>query len=492
MSSQNAISVKEIAEHNAPDDVWIVVNGGVWDITDFAPKHPGGAGIIFKYAGRDATKAYTEIHAPSILPDNLPAENYKGVVDESTITPEWIKPPPSITKDLALVGEKPPLSTLINTYDFEDVASKTLSKKTWAFYSSGATDSITRDANKSSFDKVGFRPRILRNVRDVSTKSRILGFDVQMPLFVSPAAMAKLVHPEGELALARGCASQGVIQCVSTNASYPLSEIVPEAPNHPFFFQLYVNKDRSKSEALLKQVKAFGIKAVFVTVDAPVPGKREEDERVKADENIASPLSGAKATNDDKGGGLGRIMGSYIDASLNWGDLPWLREVSDLPIVLKGVQGAEDARRAMEYGVKGLVLSNHGGRSLDTSPPAILLLLELQCCCPEVFEHMEIYIDGGIRRGTDILKALCLGATAVGIGRSPLYALNYGQEGVEHLIEILRDELETSMKLLGITDLSQVHPGLINSLAVDHLVPTTINHPYARWSPSRRRPRAKL
>ncbi len=177
------------------------------------------------------------------------------------------------------------------------------------------------------------------------------------------------------------------------------------------------------------------IAAIFVTVDAPVAGKREADERVRADETLSTPMSGSKASNDKRGGGLGRIMGSYIDASLSWDDLAWLRRHWGGPIVLKGVQGAADAQRAMHEGLQGVMLSNHGGRSLDTSPPAILILLELQRCCPEVFELMEVYVDGGVRRGTDVLKALCLGATAVGIGRSFLYALNYGQDGVEHAID---------------------------------------------------------
>lgn len=223
---------------------------------------------------------------------------------------------------------------------------------------------------------------------------------------------------------------------VSTQASYPIEEIVASAPSHPFFFQLYVNKDRSKTEALLAQIRRLpNIPAILVTVDAPVAGKREADERVRADTSIHSSMSGAQASNDKVGGGLGRIMGSYIDASLSWDDLSWLRRHWHGKIVLKGVQGAADAKQAIEAGVQGIVLSNHGGRSLDTSPPAILILLELQRCCPEVFDRLEVYVDGGVRRGTDILKALCLGATAVGIGRSFLYALNYGQEGVEHLVD---------------------------------------------------------
>ncbi|KAI9871141.1 MAG: hypothetical protein M1830_003277 [Pleopsidium flavum] len=286
------------------------------------------------------------------------------------------------------------------------------------------------------FDRIWFRPRVMRNVRDVDTGTRLLSVESGIPVFVSPAALAKLVHPEGEKAIARGCLEKGIIQCVSTNASYPIEEILASAPSHPFFFQLYVNKDRAKTEALLAQLRSLkNIAVIFVTVDAPVAGKREADERVRADETLSTPMSGSKAVNDKRGGGLGRIMGSYIDASLSWDDLAWLRRHWDGPMVLKGVQGAADAQRAMHEGLQGVVLSNHGGRSLDTSPPAILILLELQRCCPEVFERMEVYVDGGVRRGTDVLKALCLGATAVGIGRSFLYALNYGQDGVEHMID---------------------------------------------------------
>lgn len=282
-------------------------------------------------------------------------------------------------------------------------------------------------------------------MKDVDTRTTMLGHKMSVPIFCSPAAMAKMVHPEGEKGIARGCKAKGIPHCVSTNASFPIGEIFESVADKgkygeehgelPIFFQLYVDKQRDKSEKLLRHVEDLGVKAIFVTVDAPVPGKREADERVKADESLSTPMSGAKAKNDAKGGALGRIMGSYIDASLSWDDLPWLRQHASLPIVLKGVQTAMDAKRAMENGIEGIVLSNHGGRSLDTAPPPILLLLELQKCCPEVFDKMEVYVDGGVMRGTDIFKALCLGAKSVGIGRGFLFALNYGQEGVEKYVE---------------------------------------------------------
>ena len=412
--------------------------------------------VILKYAGRDATKAYSEVHSPSVIKSQLPPEKHIGLLDESTINDDWVKEPPSTNPQVVLEHEKPPLETLINAHDFQVVASKTASSKTWAFYSSACTDLLTRDANKSSFDRIWFRPRVLRNVREVNTRTTILGLDNSLPLFVSPAAMVKLIHPDGECAIARACEHKGIMQGVcdfffvflfpfvptdvyfqiSNNSSFPMDELKTAAPSTNFFFQLYVNRDRAKSAALLHQCSANpNIKAIFVTVDASWPGKREADERVKADENLSVPMAPAKASNDKKGGGLGRVMAGFIDPGLTWEDLKWVRQHTHLPVCLKGVMSADDAILAMQAGLDGILLSNHGGRNLDTSPPSIITLLELHKRCPEIFDRMEIYVDSGIRRGTDILKAICLGATAVGMGRSMLFAANYGQEGVEHLID---------------------------------------------------------
>ena len=461
------VSVQEISKHNIPEDLWVVVDGTVYDLTEFAPEHPGGAGsesrlrlrytqshqlpsltspVIIRYAGRDASAAYNEIHAPSLIKTSLHSSKIIGSLDPSSITEEWVKPPPSVSKSFS-PDSKPPLDTLINTHDFVSAARQTITPKTWAFYSSAATDLNTKARNNQAYTDIGLRPRILINVKDVDTTTTMLGEKMSLPIFCAPAAMAKMVHPDGEKGIARGCRKLGIPQCVSTNASFPIAEIleaVKEPGTYgnfegdgkmPFFFQLYVDKQREKSEKLLKDVEALGIKAIFVTVDAPVPGKREADERVKADESLSTPMSGAKAKNDSKGGALGRIMGSYIDASLSWADISWLRKCTSLPIVLKGVQTTMDAKKAAEYGIEGIVLSNHGGRSLDTAPAPILLLLELQKNCPEIFDKMEVYVDGGIMRGTDIFKALCLGAKSVGIGRGFLFALNYGQEGVEKFVE---------------------------------------------------------
>ncbi|GAB1729819.1 hypothetical protein NU195Hw_g8789t1 [Hortaea werneckii] len=403
--------------------------------------------------------------------------------DNSMIRSEtYSRPAEPATEDVS----KPALSSIISVHDFEDVARHSFSEKAFAFYSSAATDLVSHNANLMCQRKLLLRPKVLRNVKDVTTKRSILGSDSSAPFFFSPAAMATLAHEEGELAVARACGNEEIIQMVSSNASYPLADIVHAGkPGQPFFLQLYVNSDRSKTEELLLSAKKLGIKAILLTVDAPVPGKREADERIAAG-NVSAAISGAVATNDKRGGGLGRGMGKYIDSTLCWEDLAWIKRVSGLPLVLKGIQTASDARKAVKFGAEGILLSNHGGRSLDTTQPAMMTLLELHKCAPEVFAHLEVYVDGGFTRGTDILKAIALGATAVGIGRPWLYALTYGQEGVEHLCDILKDELITSMKLSGITDVDEAHPGMVNTAGLEPLVRDSEDHPWIRWQPKAR------
>lgn len=507
------VSVKEISAHQSLEDLWLVVDDTVYDLSEFAVQHPGGADVLLQHAGRDATTVYAEVHAPSLIRTSLPEARRIGKLDRSTLTEEWAlrRPPPSPTmmeknpkpptKEDGNAVAKPPLTSLINAHDFRLAAQQTFTPKAWAFASSAATDCLTAERNGSAYDEIILRPRVLRDVSAVDVGTSMLGHRIAAPIFIAPTSLGRLFHPEGERELGRGAQSLGIPQCVSTSCSFPLPEVMDaveektnkekggvDGTNVPVFFQLYVDKDRRKSEALLRLARERGVKAIFVTVDAPVIGKREADERLKADESTQLPMSGVKAQNDAKGGSLGRIMGHFIDASLTWDDVSWLRTAAPgLPIVLKGVQTAMDAIKAMEVGVEAIYITNHGGRSLDTAPATILVLLELQKCCPQIFDKMEVYIDGGITRGTDIFKALCLGAKAVGIGRGFLFALNYGKEGIEHFANILIDELETTMQQCGITSLDQVHPGLLHTGAVDHLVPDSEEHPYAKW-----RPRSKL
>ncbi|KAF3021115.1 Cytochrome b5 domain-containing protein 1 [Neopestalotiopsis sp. 37M] len=485
MEEIRLVPALEVLKHDQPTDCWVVINDEVWDLTNFSGEHPGGISIILKYAGKDATAAFSEVHSLSIIRENLSIDCFQGNLDTTTVNETWksAQNVPVSRTTTQHSGEKPPLHTLINLYDFDHVAADSAPKKAYAFYSTAATDCWTKEANESMLKRIWFRPRVMRDVTTIDTSSTILGVPVSFPLFICPTGLAKLINPEAEKALARGAASTGILEVVSSSASHPLEDIVQQAPDHPFMFQLYLNKDREKSKVALKKAEALGIKAVFVTVDAAGRGKRESDERLKVDEVIVNPVTGERAASDKTGAGLTRLMGSYIDQGMTWRDLEWIRNVTSLPIILKGIGCAADAMLAMQHNVDGILLSNHGGRNLDFSPPSILLLLEMHRVCPEIFQKMEVYVDGGFRRGGDILKALCLGAKAVGIGRSFLYALHYGTEGVEQLVEILKEEMESAMKLVGIKNLSEVHPDLVNTADVDHLVPASEKHAYITWHP---------
>ena len=495
MTQSKLVSTSEVSKHNTQEDCWIVIENQVWDITKFAPTHPGGGAIIWKYAGHDGTIAYSSIHSSNLIRENLDPSCNKGTLDQSTITKGWQNEIPieDAQKNERSPDEMPPLSTIINAEDFKDVAKKHATGKTWAFYSSAATNLVTRDLNKSIFDRVLFRPRVMRNVTKVDTSSTLLGHKVSFPLMISPAAMAKLIHPDGELALARAAAKEGIVQCISTSAAYPAGEIARAGAevklDHPFFFQLYVDRNRANTEKLLKKVlgENLNIRGIFVTTDAAAAGKREADERVRADETYQAPMTGIRGQNDKRGGGYGRIMGGFIDPALCWDDIAWLRKQTDLPILLKGVMSADDVKLAYEYGLEGVMLSNHGGRNLDGSPPGLIVLLECHRRCPEVFrpnertgKRFELFYDGGVRRGTSLLKAICLGVTGVGMGRPFLYSCAYGQEGVEHLIELIKEELQVAMANCGITSLDQAGPHLVNTGDIDRYVMGEASHPYAR------------
>jgi L-lactate dehydrogenase (cytochrome) len=438
------------------------------------------------------------VHPPSLIENELDPSDHIGVLDQSTVTEEW-KMPQTISPTIG-IQDKPSLDEILNLNDLEEIASRTLTKKAWAYIYGASNDNLTRNANKAVLQRIWFRPAVMRNVGVVNTRTTLLGCPLNLPIFIAPAGAARTAGPDGELALARAAAATGIIHCISTVASYPLQEILDATPERAFF-QLYVNRDRQKTEAIVRQVTESGnIKAIFVTADLPVVSKREADERVKPDgASISSSSSNSGGGRDKKGAGLARRTGSFIDPTFNWDDLAWLRGITHLPILIKGIQRAEDARIAMQLGCQGIVVSNHGGRAADTAPAAILTLLELHKTCPEVFGAMDILIDGGFRRGSDVVKAICLGASAVGLGRPFMYAVNYGQEGAEHVVNsklslaalsiglslmgdepVLKEEVETAMRLIGMTDLMRDSgPEYLNTAEVDYLV-SSRQHPYVR------------
>uniref|UniRef100_A0A0D2XFA9 Cytochrome b2 n=1 Tax=Fusarium oxysporum (strain Fo5176) TaxID=660025 RepID=A0A0D2XFA9_FUSOF len=418
-------SEEDIAVHSTPHDLWLAINDKVYDFTDFAPDHPGGAEILYQYAGKDASDEYNRFHAPSLVQKALDAKYHLGSLKVSKSNKEKQSESNGQAKNKPRSpNERPPLRDIINLHDFENVASTALAKKEWAYISGGANDNLTRDANASFLGRIWLRPAVMRDVQTVNTTTELFGCNLQLPVYISPTGAALTGGEQGELALAKGAAKTGIIQTLATPSSFPHEDVLDATPERAFF-QLYVNKNRKLSEDMLKKVTKTGkIKALFVTADLPVVSKREADERVKSEN--------AGPGEDWKGSGLARQTGSFIDPSLNWDDITWLRAQVDVPIVIKGIQRWEDAKLAMQHDVQGIVLSNHGGRAADTAPPAILLLLELHKNCPEVFNKLVVLVDGGFRRGSDVLKAICLGASAVGLGRPFAYSVGYGEDGVEH------------------------------------------------------------
>ena len=299
---------------------------------------------------------------------------------------------------------------------------------------------------------------------DLSTK--MLGTPVSIPFYVTATALGKLGNPEGEVILTRGAHKHNVIQMIPTLASCSFDEIVDAKQDDQVqWLQLYVNKDRAITKRIVQHAEKRGCKGLFITVDAPQLGRREKDMRSKF-QDVGSNVQDTGGDNMDRSQGAARAISSFIDPSLNWRDIPWFLSITKMPVLLKGVQRVEDVLRAIEAGVQGVVLSNHGGRQLDFARSGIEVLAEVMPVLRERGweNRIEIYVDGGIRRATDIIKALCLGATGVGIGRPFLYAMSaYGLPGVDRAMQLLKDEMEMNMRLIGCSTVDQLDPSLVDT-----------------------------
>lgn len=297
----------------------------------------------------------------------------------------------------------------------------------------------------------------------VDFSTTMLGTKVDVPFYVTATALGKLGNPEGEVLLTRAARKHNVVQMIPTLASCSFDEIMDAAEGDQVqWMQLYVNKDREITRRIVQHAEKRGCKALFITVDAPQLGRREKDMRSKFDEQGSNVQNGQQVDNSQ---GAARAISSFIDPSLSWKDIPWFQSVTKMPIILKGVQRVEDVIRAAEAGVQGVVLSNHGGRQLDFSRSGIEVLAETMPRLRELglADKLEVFIDGGVRRATDILKALCLGAKGVGIGRPFLYAMSaYGYEGVDRAMQLLKDEIEMNMRLIGCTRVDQLNPSLVD------------------------------
>lgn len=361
-----------------------------------------------------------------------------------TINPDSL-PKEEASQEEERLEERPaPINSLLNLDEIEKFATQQLSRKAWAYYYSGSDDLHSKRLNTEAYRAILLRPRIFIDCEKCDISTTLLGCKVGLPIYVSPAAMARLANPDGEAGIAKACARFGAMQMISNNASMTPELIVADAKHGQVFgWQLYVQVERKKSEDMLARINKLSdrVKFIVLTLDAPVPGKREEDER---SQNVASSLpvtSALQASSASKptDSGIGKQLFMGNSPNMTWKEtLAWLAKQTPLPIVLKGIQTHEDAYLASLYApqVKGIILSNHGGRELDTAPPAVHTLLELRKYCPEVFQKVDVLVDGGIKRGTDVVKALCLGARGVGIGRAALFGLGAGGvAGVERTFE---------------------------------------------------------
>ncbi|XP_072118352.1 2-Hydroxyacid oxidase 2 isoform X3 [Mobula birostris] len=330
--------------------------------------------------------------------------------------------------------------------DFEMYAKEHLPKAIWEFYAAGADECCTRDDNLMAFKRIRLRPRMLRDVSITDTRTTIQGTEISFPIGIAPIAFHCLAWHDGEMSTTRAAEAMNTCYIASTYATCSVEEISAAAPNGFRWFQLYVYLNHELSEQLVHRVEACGYKAIVLTVDVPYTGKRRNDIR----NNFKLPphlkvknFDGVfEETTEDR---LYGIPANSLDPSISWKDISWLRSLTRLPIIIKGILTKEDAELAVGHGVQGIIVSNHGGRQLDGGPATIDALSEI---VKTVQGRVEIYLDGGIRTGSDVLKALALGARCVFIGRPVIWGLAYkGEEGVKEILQILNDEFRLSMAL---------------------------------------------
>jgi 4-hydroxymandelate oxidase len=342
------------------------------------------------------------------------------------------------------------LDELINLFDFEHAAKEHMSHMAYEYVASGAADEQTLRWNREMLDKLKLHPRVLKDVSKVDTGIDLFGTRLPFPILVAPTAFHRIIHPEGELATAKGAADAGALYCVSSFTTTPIEDIA-KVSTGPRWFQLYVVDDRNFVRDLVQKVEAHGSKALVITVDTPVSGVRDRQKRAgfKLPDDVHAPymIDNAFATK-------GQVLA--FKKPLDWEAIAWLRSLTKLPVLLKGILHPADAELAIQHGASGIVVSNHGGRNLDTVPATIEVLPDI---IKQVHGRIPVLMDGGIRRGTDVLKALAHGARAVLVGKPICYGLACGgAEGVTKVLNILRKELELSMALTGnanIRDVSQ-------------------------------------
>jgi isopentenyl diphosphate isomerase/L-lactate dehydrogenase-like FMN-dependent dehydrogenase len=354
----------------------------------------------------------------------------------------------------------------VNLDELEPLARELLPPPIFDFIAGGAEDEVTLRRNREAFEAIEFRPRVLVDVTNIDTRTTVLGEDLALPVMLAPVALHQLSNGDGELATARAAADAGTVMILSTMSSATMEDVAAASAG-PKWYQLYCYSDRGVTERLVRRAESAGYRALVLTVDVPRLGRRERDFRHPPasfppnvfPRNFIGEVDVSAVAEHDQGTSLSAMVAALLDASLTWDVIAWLRSITSLPVLVKGVLCGEDAALAVEHGCAGIVVSNHGGRQLDGVPASIDAL-------PEVVEAVAgratVLMDGGVRRGTDVLKALALGADAVLIGRPYIWGLAVdGQAGVAGVLEMLRAELSLGMSLAGVTNVSQIRRELV-------------------------------
>ena len=356
---------------------------------------------------------------------------------------------------------------LVTLADHEQHARTQLDDNAWAYFSGGAADEISLRANRSAWDALPLWPRVLRPLAGGHTRVPLLGRTLAHPILLAPVAFQRLAHPDGELAMAYAAAALGAGVVLSTQASVSLESVaqavLPDPGRGPLWFQLYLQPDRGFTQALVQRAEAAGYEALVLTVDAPTSGVRDRERRAGfrlppgvGPVNLAGLQAPAPSALSP---GQSALFDGLLHHAPTWEDIAWLQSITRLPVLLKGVLHPADARQAVSVGAAGLIVSNHGGRTLDTAPATATALPRV---VQAVGGAVPVLVDGGIRRGTDVLKAMALGASAVLVGRPAVWGLaNAGAAGVAHVLRLLRDELEVAMALTGCATLAEATPALL-------------------------------
>ena len=348
-------------------------------------------------------------------------------------------------------------SKLLNLREFEPLARDVLSQMVFEYYASGASDDLTLRENEAAYQRIFLRPRAMAGVAKRSMKTTLFGHPMNAPILIAPMAYMMMAHADGEIAMARAAAARGLHMVVSTSATISLDEIATAVPDGQRWFQLYLYKDREAARELVQHAESCGYKALVLTVDRPYLGKREND--IRNNFGLPDHLQAKNLPPEASRGGVAAYRALMFEDDLRWSDVAWLKSITNLPVLVKGVIRGDDAQLALDHGADGVIVSNHGGRQLDGAMATIDALPDV---AQAVNGAVPVLVDGGIRRGSDVLKALARGANAVLLGRPLLWALALdGEVGVGRALDLINEELDLALALCGCRSLAEVTPDLL-------------------------------